>query len=75
MAQPDFLLGERPFDLIFCRNLLIYLAPAQQRKIIPLLHFALNPGGFLFLGSFAGFSIPLSELPPGRGGGIEVVRQ
>ena len=38
-------------DLISCRNLLIYMDAELQRKIIPLLHYALNPGGFLFLGN------------------------
>jgi PAS domain S-box-containing protein len=37
-------------DLISCRNLLIYLEPDAQKKVIALLHFALNEGGFLFLG-------------------------
>lgn len=38
-------------DLISCRNLLIYLGGDLQRKIIPLFHYSLNPGGFLFLGT------------------------
>jgi two-component system CheB/CheR fusion protein len=38
-------------DLISCRNLLIYLGGDLQRKLIPLFHYALNPGGFLFLGT------------------------
>ena len=38
-------------DLISCRNLLIYMSTELQRKIIPLFHYALNPGGFLFLGT------------------------
>ena len=38
-------------DLISCRNLLIYMGGELQRKIIPLFHHALNPGGFLFLGT------------------------
>jgi two-component system CheB/CheR fusion protein len=38
-------------DLISCRNLLIYLNGDLQKKLIPLFHYALNPGGFLFLGS------------------------
>ena len=37
-------------DLIVCRNLLIYLEPEVQKKVIALLHFALNDGGYLFLG-------------------------
>lgn len=38
-------------DLITCRNLLIYLDTELQKKIIPLFHYSLNPGGILFLGS------------------------
>ena len=47
------LVSDAPFsklDLIVCRNLLIYLEPEVQKKVIPLLHFSLNEGGFLFLG-------------------------
>ena len=38
-------------DLISCRNLLIYMGGELQKKLIPLFHYALNPGGFLFLGT------------------------
>ena len=38
-------------DLLSCRNLLIYLAPELQRKLILLFHYALSPGGTLFLGN------------------------
>jgi two-component system CheB/CheR fusion protein len=38
-------------DLISCRNLLIYLMPPLQQKVMALLHYALNPGGVLFLGN------------------------
>lgn len=38
-------------DLISCRNLMIYMGPPLQKKIISLFHYALNPGGFLFLGT------------------------
>jgi len=37
-------------DLISCRNLLIYLAPPLQKRVIPTFHYALNPAGFLVLG-------------------------
>ena len=37
-------------DLISCRNLMIYLSSALQKKIIPLFHYALRPKGILFLG-------------------------
>lgn len=48
------LMSDPPFsrlDLISCRNLLIYLKPAIQRKVIALFHFALKADGHLFLGS------------------------
>ena len=38
-------------DLISCRNLLIYMSGNLQKKLIPLFHYALNPGGVLFLGT------------------------
>ncbi|HEX6246218.1 MAG TPA: CheR family methyltransferase, partial [Polyangiales bacterium] len=37
-------------DLISCRNLLIYLQPAAQRKVLSFFHFALNRGGVVMLG-------------------------
>lgn len=47
-------LRDPPFsriDLVSCRNLLIYLNPEAQAKVIALFHFALRPGGVLLLGS------------------------
>lgn len=38
-------------DLISCRNLMIYMDGALQKKLIPHFHYALNSGGFLFLGT------------------------
>jgi len=38
-------------DLLICRNLLIYLTPELQKKLLPLFHYSLVPGGALFLGS------------------------
>jgi len=37
-------------DLLSCRNVLIYMDKELQKKLIPLFHYSLNPGGFLFLG-------------------------
>lgn len=48
------LLEDPPFtrvDLISCRNVLIYFDNEAQKRILPLFHFSLNPGGLLFLGS------------------------
>jgi two-component system CheB/CheR fusion protein len=38
-------------DLVSCRNLLIYLDTALQKRVLPVLHYALAPDGYLFLGS------------------------
>ncbi len=38
-------------DLISCRNMMIYMDGTLQKKLIPLFHYALNPGGFLLLGT------------------------
>jgi two-component system CheB/CheR fusion protein len=38
-------------DILLCRNLLIYLTQELQKKLLPLFHYSLNPGGILFLGS------------------------
>jgi len=38
-------------ELITCRNLLIYMGLELQKKLIPVFHYALRPGGMLFLGS------------------------
>jgi two-component system CheB/CheR fusion protein len=51
--SPHNLINDPPFsrlDLVSCRNLLIYLGSHLQKKLIPLFHFALRPGGHLFLG-------------------------
>ena len=50
-------LNDPPFsqmDLICCRNLLIYLEPVLQTKIISLFHYATRPGGYLVLGTSEG---------------------
>lgn len=41
-------------DLISCRNVLIYLSPVLQKKVIPIFHYALKPNGFLLVGSTEG---------------------
>src|SRR5262249_29439794 len=48
------LLKDPPFsrvDIISCRNLLIYLDRELQEQVVSTFHYALNPGGFLLLGS------------------------
>lgn len=52
--DPQNLLQDPPYsrlDICICRNLLIYLEPAGQRRALQLMHFALREGGALVLGS------------------------
>ena len=59
---PQNLIMDPPFtrlDIISCRNLLIYLEPEIQKKILPLFHYSLNREGILLLGtseSIGGFT-------------------
>jgi two-component system, chemotaxis family, CheB/CheR fusion protein len=56
------LLKDPPFsrlDLISCRNLLIYLDRDLQRQACSTFHFALRPGGFIFLGSSENVDSPV----------------
>jgi two-component system CheB/CheR fusion protein len=51
---PQSLIMDPPFtklDFLSCRNLMIYLTTEMQKKLIPLFHYSLRPGGILFLGS------------------------
>jgi two-component system CheB/CheR fusion protein len=52
-AQHDVIL-DPPFtrlDILCCRNLLIYFNAALQRRLLPLFHYSLCPGGILVLGA------------------------
>ncbi len=65
-------ISDPPFtklDLLACRNLLIYLMPALQQKLLALFHYALRPGGMLFLGNAETVSSDPPLLEPLRGGG------
>ncbi len=64
------LISDPPFsrmDLISCRNLMIYLEPSLQKKALPTFHYALRPGGYLFLGAsesigtFTDLFVPLDK--------------
>lgn len=68
--SPHSVIRDPPFsrlDLISCRNLLIYFGADIQHQVIPLFHYALRPGGYLFLGlaenvsSFADLFAPLDK--------------
>ena len=53
LFAPHNVLRDAPFtklDLISCRNLLIYLQPAAQQRVLSLFHFGLLPGAVMLLG-------------------------
>jgi two-component system CheB/CheR fusion protein len=53
LFAPQNILADAPFprlDLVSCRNLLIYLEPEVQQKLLQLFHFSLREGGTLILG-------------------------
>jgi chemotaxis methyl-accepting protein methylase len=57
-----------PFDLVSCRNLLIYLQPAQQTQLLQSIHSVLRPGGWLFIStveSLDSASLPRFRPAPG----------
>ena len=67
---PQNVIMDPPFtklDIVICRNLLIYLTPELQKKLLPIFHYGLNSGGFLFLGNSetigecTGLFTPLSD--------------
>src|SRR6266446_5262387 len=59
------LLQDPPFsriDVISCRNVLIYLGPVLQKRIMPIFHYALKPRGFVMLGGAEGIIGTASDL-------------
>jgi chemotaxis protein methyltransferase CheR len=48
-------LGE-PFDLVFCRNVMIYFDNATQRKVLEHIHSVMKPGGLLYVGHSENFT-------------------
>lgn len=70
LAQSEFLRGESPFHVVFCRNVLIYFHAEARRLAVRHLHRLLRPDGLLFSSSAearifsdAGFSVLDGECP------------
>ncbi len=55
LVDGDWALGE-PFDVVFCRNVMIYFDAATQRRVLERIHGVLRPGGTLFVGHSENFS-------------------
>jgi chemotaxis protein methyltransferase CheR len=65
LLQPFANVGK--FDIIFCRNVLIYFSEAVKRDILQRLVAALEPGGYLFLSSTESIPMDLKTIEPVRG--------
>jgi len=70
LAQAEFLADESPFNVIFCRNVLIYFHAEARRRAVHNLHRLLSPDGILYsapaearIFSDAGFQILDSQCP------------
>jgi two-component system CheB/CheR fusion protein len=56
---PQNVIKDPPFtriDILTCRNMLIYMEPGLQKKLIQLYSYSLNPGGILILGTAESYS-------------------
>lgn len=67
LLKPYALLGR--FDLIFCRNVLIYFSTELRRDILSRMAKLLNPGGYLLLGASESLSGQAGEFQMVRSGG------
>ena len=55
LMSPSWSLGE-PFDIIFCRNVMIYFDAATQRRVLQRMHGVLRPDGLLYVGHSENFN-------------------
>jgi chemotaxis protein methyltransferase CheR len=55
LVEPRWDLGE-PFDIVFCRNVMIYFDAATQRRLLERLHAVLRTGGLLYVGHSENFT-------------------
>jgi chemotaxis protein methyltransferase CheR len=55
LMTPHWSMGE-PFDMVFCRNVMIYFDHATQRKVLERIHATMRPGGLLFVGHSENFT-------------------
>ncbi len=64
LLSSDFHLSSAPYDIIFCRNVLIYFDRDTQKKVMKLLDHLLAPSGFLFVGPSETFLAACSGFKP-----------
>jgi chemotaxis protein methyltransferase CheR len=53
--EPRWSLGE-PFDMVFCRNVMIYFDAATQRRVLEGIHAVMKPRSLLFVGHSENFN-------------------
>lgn len=63
----QFLAGDTPYDIIFCRNLLIYLSPLARKRVMRVVDRLLGKTGIFFVGH--------AERPLITGSGLQLIRQ
>jgi chemotaxis protein methyltransferase WspC len=66
--DPALLEASERFDVVFCRNLLIYLHPEARSRLLRTLLGALEPGGLLLAGQAEALNTISNELQPYEGG-------
>ncbi|HYF58584.1 MAG TPA: CheR family methyltransferase [Burkholderiaceae bacterium] len=74
---PQNVVADPPFsrlDVISCRNLMIYMEPPLQQKLLQVFHFALNPGGFLLLGKSENIGHQQAIFEPAAAGPLRIYR-
>jgi chemotaxis protein methyltransferase CheR len=55
LMDEHWALGD-PFDIVFCRNVMIYFDHATQRQVLQGIHSVMNPGGLLYVGHSENFN-------------------
>jgi chemotaxis protein methyltransferase CheR len=55
LMSVNWSLGD-PFDIVFCRNVMIYFDAPTQRKVLERIHRVMKPGGLLYVGHSENFS-------------------
>ncbi|MGY0196095.1 CheR family methyltransferase [Leptothrix sp. BB-4] len=55
LMSPNWALGE-PFDIVFCRNVMIYFDAPTQRRVLERMHAVMKPRGHLFVGHSENFT-------------------
>ena len=56
LTSPSWVSLGDPFDLVFCRNVMIYFDAPTQRKVLERTHAAMQPGGLLYVGHSENFT-------------------